>query len=201
MKPAGRSHTRMPGPPRKKYRRHESEVSCCLKYLIFGFNVIFWVRYKNYNHRVLCQAFVSSIIYIVDCWHVFLDASTALGPLHSGRRSLGLEWEGNPVKFIKTNSSCSRSCLYTRFGGRIDICNWVYGMCWCSPRKHLSPCRLCNLFSCNTPRRNLVGYSRVRVTLLAYDNEFNGWWAGFLISLAYIPVYCFVPLDLFSKIG
>jgi hypothetical protein len=32
------------GPPRlKKYRRDESEVSCCLKYLIFGFNVIFWL--------------------------------------------------------------------------------------------------------------------------------------------------------------
>ncbi|CAG7838311.1 unnamed protein product [Allacma fusca] len=30
-------------PPRKKYRRDESEVSCCLKYLIFGFNVIFWL--------------------------------------------------------------------------------------------------------------------------------------------------------------
>jgi hypothetical protein len=38
---------RMPGPAAariKKYRRDESEVSCCLKYLIFGFNVIFWVR-------------------------------------------------------------------------------------------------------------------------------------------------------------
>jgi len=34
----------MPPPaPRKKYRRTESEVSCCLKYLIFGFNVIFWI--------------------------------------------------------------------------------------------------------------------------------------------------------------
>ncbi|XP_021957231.1 tetraspanin-5 [Folsomia candida] len=35
----------MAGPPPrlKKYRRDESEVSCCLKYLIFGFNVIFWL--------------------------------------------------------------------------------------------------------------------------------------------------------------
>ena len=24
-------------------RRDQSEVSCCLKYVIFGFNVIFWV--------------------------------------------------------------------------------------------------------------------------------------------------------------
>lgn len=30
--------------PVRKYRRDQSEVSCCLKYVIFSFNVIFWVR-------------------------------------------------------------------------------------------------------------------------------------------------------------
>ncbi|XP_045117480.1 tetraspanin-5-like isoform X2 [Portunus trituberculatus] len=29
--------------PAKRYRRDQSEVSCCLKYVIFGFNVIFWL--------------------------------------------------------------------------------------------------------------------------------------------------------------
>lgn len=29
--------------PARKYRRDQSEVSCCLKYVIFGFNVIFWL--------------------------------------------------------------------------------------------------------------------------------------------------------------
>ncbi|XP_063974389.1 tetraspanin-17 isoform X2 [Diachasmimorpha longicaudata] len=28
--------------PTRKYRRDTSEVSCCLKYVIFGFNVLFW---------------------------------------------------------------------------------------------------------------------------------------------------------------
>ncbi|XP_044584722.1 tetraspanin-17 isoform X3 [Cotesia glomerata] len=28
--------------PARKYRRDTSEVSCCLKYVIFGFNVLFW---------------------------------------------------------------------------------------------------------------------------------------------------------------
>ena len=28
---------------RRSRRRNQSEVSCCLKYVIFGFNVIFWV--------------------------------------------------------------------------------------------------------------------------------------------------------------
>ena len=27
----------------KRRRRNHSEVSCCLKYVIFGFNVIFWL--------------------------------------------------------------------------------------------------------------------------------------------------------------
>ncbi|XP_055373844.1 tetraspanin-17 isoform X3 [Condylostylus longicornis] len=29
--------------PIRKYRRETSEISCCLKYVIFGFNVVFWV--------------------------------------------------------------------------------------------------------------------------------------------------------------
>ena len=29
--------------PVRKYRNDTSEVSCCLKYVIFGFNVLFWV--------------------------------------------------------------------------------------------------------------------------------------------------------------
>lgn len=31
----------------RKHRRDKSEISCCLKYLIFGFNVIFWVSYTD----------------------------------------------------------------------------------------------------------------------------------------------------------
>ncbi|KAG1656806.1 Tetraspanin-5 [Nymphon striatum] len=30
-------------PPRTYYRRDKTEISCCLKYLIFGFNIIFWL--------------------------------------------------------------------------------------------------------------------------------------------------------------
>ncbi|KYM78523.1 hypothetical protein ALC53_11178 [Atta colombica] len=30
-------------PAVRKYRRDTSEVSCCLKYVIFGFNVMFWI--------------------------------------------------------------------------------------------------------------------------------------------------------------
>lgn len=30
----------------RKYRRDTSEVSCCLKYVIFGVNVLFWVSFK-----------------------------------------------------------------------------------------------------------------------------------------------------------
>lgn len=34
----------------RKYRRDTSEVSCCLKYAIFGFNVMFWVSANYYIH-------------------------------------------------------------------------------------------------------------------------------------------------------
>ncbi|XP_075221815.1 tetraspanin 26A isoform X5 [Lycorma delicatula] len=34
---------KMPVQAVRKYRRDTSEVSCCLKYLIFGFNVLFWM--------------------------------------------------------------------------------------------------------------------------------------------------------------
>ena len=37
--PTSRSKSRS-----SRRRRDQSEVSCCLKYVIFGFNVIFWVR-------------------------------------------------------------------------------------------------------------------------------------------------------------
>lgn len=32
--------------PVRKYRRETSEVSCCLKYLIFSFNYLFWVSFN-----------------------------------------------------------------------------------------------------------------------------------------------------------
>ena len=36
--PGGRGTSRS-----SRHRRDHSEVSCCLKYVIFGFNVVFWV--------------------------------------------------------------------------------------------------------------------------------------------------------------
>lgn len=47
--------------PVRKYRRDTSEVSCCLKYLIFGFNVLFWVRTS-----------LATISYGTDCYLVQL---------------------------------------------------------------------------------------------------------------------------------
>lgn len=44
-------------PSIRKYRRDTSEVSCCLKYVIFGVNVLFWV-----SRRVFCLYF---LIYIL----------------------------------------------------------------------------------------------------------------------------------------
>lgn len=35
--------------PIRKYRRETSEVSCCLKYMIFSFNYLFWVSGVVFN--------------------------------------------------------------------------------------------------------------------------------------------------------
>lgn len=43
-------------PAVRKYRRDTSEVSCCLKYVIFGFNVMFWVSLLHL-HTVFCFLF------------------------------------------------------------------------------------------------------------------------------------------------
>lgn len=53
-------------PAVRKYRRDTSEVSCCLKYVIFGFNVMFWVSgtvairiFELYDyHTNNCRTFV-----------------------------------------------------------------------------------------------------------------------------------------------
>lgn len=46
-------------PAVRKYRRDTSEVSCCLKYVIFGFNVMFWVS-TIYVH--LCLFYFSLML-------------------------------------------------------------------------------------------------------------------------------------------
>ncbi len=53
--PSGGHHpSSHPHPPHHKRRRRirdTSEVSCCLKYVIFGFNVIFWVSFEHFPAR------------------------------------------------------------------------------------------------------------------------------------------------------
>jgi len=41
--------------PVRKYRRDTSEVSCCLKYVIFGFNVMFWVSIRTCYRTIQCH--------------------------------------------------------------------------------------------------------------------------------------------------
>lgn len=34
----------------RKHRKDKTEVSCAIKYLMFGFNVLFWVSAIQWNH-------------------------------------------------------------------------------------------------------------------------------------------------------
>lgn len=59
--------------PVRKYRRESSEVSCCLKYLIFSFNYLFWVSGRETLqvqiplHRVPFQMF-GLCVFAVGIW-------------------------------------------------------------------------------------------------------------------------------------
>ena len=51
--------------PVRKYRRETSEISGCLKYLIFIVNVVFWV---NITCQILRSLQVYNILKLVDNW-------------------------------------------------------------------------------------------------------------------------------------
>ena len=48
----------------RKYRRDTTEVSCCLKYVIFGVNVLFWVSLCVLNFNHLSQQLTELTIYM-----------------------------------------------------------------------------------------------------------------------------------------
>lgn len=61
-------------PTVRKYRRETTEVSSCLKYMIFGFNVLFWV---NIFFNLCCNPKTNQFL--------------AFGFRYSDHRSLGME--------------------------------------------------------------------------------------------------------------
>lgn len=50
----------------RKYRRDTSEVSCCLKYVIFGVNVLFWVS----TSIILVMEKTANVLLIATLWIV-----------------------------------------------------------------------------------------------------------------------------------
>lgn len=48
----------------RKYRRDTSEVSCCLKYVIFGVNVLFWVS----TSIILAMMKTANVLFIATLW-------------------------------------------------------------------------------------------------------------------------------------
>jgi hypothetical protein len=66
--------------PVRKYRRDTSEVSCCLKYVIFGFNVMFWVStlyWKKHCHWLCGRAacYLCTVIYIHNFLQMYIKLS------------------------------------------------------------------------------------------------------------------------------
>ena len=73
--PSGGHHPSSHPPHHKRRRRirDTSEVSCCLKYVIFGFNVIFWVSFeknqvKNFIGKFLLLQLLGLGVLAIGIW-------------------------------------------------------------------------------------------------------------------------------------
>jgi len=45
----------------RRKAKDQTEVSCCIKYLLFSFNVFFWV--SGYGHHVFCKDISMSLFH------------------------------------------------------------------------------------------------------------------------------------------
>jgi hypothetical protein len=57
----------------RKYRKDKTEVSCVVKYLMFGFNVLFWVSAIQWNHFFFRyqMEFIQFYGWVYPCWFYF----------------------------------------------------------------------------------------------------------------------------------
>ena len=122
-------------PRPKRRRRNHSEVSCCLKYVIFGFNVIFWL--------------IGLSILAIGVWawtekdtfnNLSLLTNVALDPAFI---------------FIWAGTLCNRNCIlsfhntYLMFRSHY-VCHWLHRLRWRLTRKHCLTGRLRNFFGHST---------------------------------------------------
>ena len=140
-------------------RRDRTEVSCCLKYVIFGFNVIFWVSLLfwffyliqscdklSYNHHTQLDSFTWKL-WFVHCAQLnmthnamaaCLSMFTVLGLLHPRHRCMGMVGEEHvqQPQQADAHSNGPGICVHHRRCHHIHY--WVHRLCWSSARKHLS---------------------------------------------------------------
>ena len=99
---------------RRRRMRDTSEVSCCLKYVIFGFNVIFWVIWFYIKVRGFYSIFLVARARCSCYWN------------------LGLDWEGHFQQYLKIDQHCPGPCIYFHMGRGNHICyrlvNSIFGL-------------------------------------------------------------------------
>lgn len=117
--------------PTRKYRRDQSEVSCCLKYVIFGFNVIFWVSgLQTKAFVVLTWKFTCNIF-------KYILIQLANWSWYHGCGNLGLDRKRYVQQSPKTYQCGFRSSIHTYCNWSCHLHYWFHRLCWCTQRKHL----------------------------------------------------------------
>ena len=94
---------------RRRRIRDTSEVSCCLKYVIFGFNVIFWVSIQHFRQVTPSNSY---------------GVIAASRPRSLGYWNLGLDWEGYLQQPVQVDKHCPGPSLYLHLGRCHNLCNW-----------------------------------------------------------------------------
>lgn len=101
----------------------ETEISCCIKYLVFGSNILFWVILMEYNiDRTLKLN-----------WSLF--SAYWSHDIFGG--SLGANWkESTQSNALEIIAFLPRSSFDVYYFGRPDVYYWIFGLRWCSSWKY-----------------------------------------------------------------
>lgn len=106
----------------RRPRKETSEISPLIKYLLFAFNVILWVRdwlFLFSLNLIFNYIFLARRVRCVWHWYLCMD------------------WKRNFYTTLELVHWCFvRSGVFVHCRGRVCVCDWFLRLCWRLERKH-----------------------------------------------------------------